>query len=207
MQRKFFFVIALIILAFCASVSRSSAQVKGSLWPDRFNTADECMSALATGHVRYYQPSFFKPKKLVDGEKVIPLEAPACVHMRIVGRTAWVPQAAGSEFVFRGPTINRRKDCGNRADQIAYLEAPYRQEAFVAPAPPTTHAEWYPPTRHDFFIPEERHHGVPWVKAGTTALGLGLLGYGVYALWPRSHHTEVNININKSLSALMSVIQ
>lgn len=209
MQRKVFFIVGLLILAFCASASRALGQVKGSLWPDRFDTQDECMAALSAGHVRYYQPSFFKPKRLADGERAVPLEAPACVRMQIVGRIAWVPQAVGTEFIFRGSTANRRKDCGNRVYAVEYLKTRFASN----PNPLVVHDTiWrYEETdrrEHGFLTPEEEDHGMPgWQKGTLIAVGTAITGYVVHSLWPRSHHVEVNVDIRSSLSALMSAIR
>lgn len=91
---------------------------------DRFLTSQACLTALASGSARYYQPTFFKPKSLARGERVLPLEHDACVRMQIVGSIAWVPQARGTEFVFRGTTPIRRRDCGNAVYGIVYPPTP-----------------------------------------------------------------------------------
>ncbi len=117
------FVFLSVVLAAVFSTAALGQQVA-----DRFSSKDECVSAVSSGSFNYYNPSFTDGHRAVNtGEIIIPLEERACVHLKIVGRQAWVPQAKGTRYIFKGDHVVAREDCGNTADDLEYIpvaEAP-----------------------------------------------------------------------------------
>lgn len=152
-----------------------SAQAK----PDRFDSAEACLAALESGNFRYYVPSFLKPVPLRSGEVKRPLEHDACVNLWIVGRRAWVPQAAGTMYDFSGPTAIRRSDCGNKTFDVRYPhvpEAAYVPPPVTAPVPPSI---IYTPVPQPLPPPPAVRRSNPWPAIIGAAVVLGGICYFV----------------------------
>lgn len=126
-----------------ATTSTVHAPTRRLEFPDRFDTREECISALSSGQFGYYTPSFLTPIRLRSGERRIPLEQDACVRMQIVGRVAWVPQARGTNFDFRGEEAVRRSDCGNRVYAVAYPRVLSPTLGVTAPVPEIPRQDTY----------------------------------------------------------------
>ena len=104
--------------------------------PDRFATQAECEEAVRSGNFSFYIASDLRShREPTSGESVIPLEAVACVEMDVVGGRLFVPQAKSDKFIFNGPQIVTRYDCGNKVYSITYV---------TPPPPPTTTFELPP---------------------------------------------------------------
>ncbi len=121
------------VLLFLAPALVAQGQ-NGNYYQDRFQTMEACKTAVEAGQFKYYQPSFFSGHRaLRDGEKLIALEERACVKMLIVGGLSFVPQAKGTNFIFRNGRAIVREDCGNRVEEVEYVPPPSPPPA---PAPP-----------------------------------------------------------------------
>lgn len=86
-----------------------------------FTSGEQCIAAINSNSAQFYRPTFFsRHKPASSGEKVIGLEAPACVRMLTVKGYQWVAQKEGDEMVFLGNQILRRYDCGNPITDVRY---------------------------------------------------------------------------------------
>lgn len=185
----------------------STLEAQVSIRGDRFGTPEACKAAFANGAARYYVPSFLKPVPLQAGEEERPLEHDACVRMQIVGAIAWVPQAAGTCFVFKNGLPVRRCDCGNKVYGIVYPDIPVAQTPVVyAPELPRLTPDTMFHFVEHFGTVEDRSPVVirderswlsrnKWPVGIGTAIAGGVLGYMCITDWCRSDE-DIRIKIN-----------
>ncbi len=152
---------ALLLLLFSVTMS-AFGQTAGAL--DRFSTMEACVAAVNSGNFQYYQPSYLSAhREPVAGEEIRGLEERACVDLHIVGGRGFVPQAKGTQYIFRGGQIVARYDCGNDAREIQYVP-----EVVVSETPPP------PPAQLEFKFPPHQSTELVELDASTaTAKELG----------------------------------
>jgi len=181
MLKKVGTICALVVGALVAASSLSWGQNP----TDRFHASkDACLSASTRA---YYTPLYLSThgKNPADGVKIVvaPLESDACVNLHVVGRYAWVWQAAGTKYRWKvgadgALSLLSRDDCGNAAKEIAYPAAVPIPMVYERPivAPRTIPVPVMPPQA----MPGGKSH-----KLRNTLVGLGgaaIVGGITYAL-------------------------
>jgi hypothetical protein len=243
MQRKVFFIVGLLILAFCASASRALGQ---GTWHAVFlrpaASVDDAVRIIMAGNdgdrsVMKYTTSSQLVARLNQMYPWLGMEnrADLVAQLRsariascgtgmarfdvVKANGTYVPGARNRlidvdekcPFV-PDPTHPGREvslfslKCGNPTPYLTRMVSVMENPQQYTKTDTVTLYRDRPPVEHGFFIPEDRHGMTAWQKVGLGVVGT-LVGYGVYTLWPRSHHVEVNVDIRRSLSAPMSAIR
>lgn len=112
----------------------------------------------------------------------------------------WVREIHSGEMcLWRGNRALLSLNCGNPTPEMYRQQVaaiPERTKVFqpeqysVVPVTPSR-------TEHEFFIPNEKHGMSTWQKVGIGLGAAAVVGVLAYALMPRSHNTEVIVDITR----------